>query len=169
VKPPITIRRLREDEVGAIRALRLRALQTDPIAFGSSYAQEHAFPEETWSERTIAGATSLTQSTWVAEAPGGELVGSVTILRTEGRFGVFGMWVDPGHRGRGLGRQLLKTALQWAQERGPMLPLWLDVNPKQAAAVHLYEDLGFRRTGKSKTLEHTEGEIAVEMVRSPGE
>ena len=164
---PIVVRRLRADEVDTSRSLRLRALQTDPIAFGSSYANEVNFPEQTWRERAIAGARSAVQSTWVAEDPGGPLVGLVTVVRTDERFGVFGMWVDPRYRGRGVGRELLANAMRWAQQQDSGLPLWLDVNPKQAAAVRIYESLGFRRTGKSKALEHTKGEIAMEMVRPP--
>ncbi len=165
--PSLLVRRLRADDWAAYRNLRLRALRTDPIAFGSSYAQEAAFPEQVWKERATAGANSSSQSTWVGEAPEGNLVGSITVVRTEASFGVFGMWVEPGHRAQGLGRVLLRTALRWAHDSDPALPAWLDVNPKQGAALHLYEELGFRRTGESKTLDHTEGEVAVRMVRPP--
>ena len=160
-----SIRRVRADEVAAERSLRLRALRSDPIAFGSSYAEEAKFPEEKWRERTVAGATSGTQSTWVAEVAGVGLIGSVTIIRTERGFGVFGMWLDPDHRGSGLGRQMLVNAIRWAEEQDPTPSFWLDVNPKQHAAVRTYEGLGFRRTGKTRPLGHTAGETVEEMVR----
>lgn len=160
-----TVRRLRPEEVEAYRSLRLRSLQADPAAFGSTYEREVAYPKDRWETRVRNGATSPTESTWVAEAPGGEIVGMCVIVRLEGKFGVFGMWVDPKFRGQHLGSRLLDRALRWSQELDPSLPHALDVNPRQEEALRLYESRGFRRTGASQRLEHTESDVAVEMLR----
>ena len=48
------VRRLRPDEWRDLRALRLRALEDAPDAFGATLAEEAAEPDLTWQER--AGA-----------------------------------------------------------------------------------------------------------------
>jgi ribosomal protein S18 acetylase RimI-like enzyme len=87
----------------------------------------------------------------------------------EGTVHLFGMWVDPEFRGRGIGRGLLDEALRWIQRSHRGRAVLLDVNPRQVAAVHLYESRGFRRTGNSSPLGHTPGERVVEMALTPRE
>lgn len=53
--------------------------------------------------------------------------------------------VGPAHRRRGVGKVLLKAATRYAQEQGA-LPV-LDVAQEGAAAISLYESLGWRRVG----------------------
>ena len=50
------IRRIRADEGLALRALRLAALADSPMAYGSTFAREHAYPDALWHERAAAGA-----------------------------------------------------------------------------------------------------------------
>ena len=87
--------------------------------------------------------------------------------RAEGRTYVFGMWVEPSCRGQRIGSRLLDTALDWARDVFPGQALRLDVNPRQTAAVLLYESRGFRRSGADRPLGHTEGEVRYEMMRPP--
>jgi ribosomal protein S18 acetylase RimI-like enzyme len=54
------------------------------------------------------------------------------------------MYLGRTYRGRGLGRQLLVTALDWARARGA-LAIRLDTTEEMQAARHLYEAYGFRR------------------------
>lgn len=161
------VRRLRADEVERYRELRLRSLRGDPQAFGSTLARELEFTKERWQERVTSGAMSDQQATFVAEAGGGSLVGMVVILLEKTCFKIFAMWVAPSHRGQGLGGRLLDVALAWGRERSPDLPGLLQVNPKQAPAVHLYESRGFRRNGKTEPLGHIQGEVCEEMERPP--
>lgn len=56
------------------------------------------------------------------------------------------MMVAPGWRGRGIGTRLVKEGIGWARENGAER-IGLDVFPDNAAAIALYEKLGFRRIG----------------------
>ncbi len=116
---------------------------------------------------TEKGARSTSSSLSVAEAPNRGLVGMALGALREGRLWVFGMWVEPGYRGRGTGAALLDSAIAWLHQQRPGDPIFLDVNPRQTAAVQLYESRGFRVTGASKKLDHSPGEIAVEMCTPP--
>ncbi len=161
------MRRAYASDWEAYRDLRLRALATDPLAFGSTLAREQAFEPETWKRRLGHPDDPGPSATWVAVAPTGEFVGLVASAAFEGEPHLFAMWVDPGHRRKGLASRLLDRALAWASARFPGQRIVLDVNPRQAEAVHLYESRGFRPTGRTTALEHTPGELVVEMAVEP--
>ncbi len=160
----VNVRRVVAEEWRGLRELRLRALRGDPLAFGSTAGREQAFPDTTWRERTEQAAVSDTTAQWVAVGPDGSLLGSAVIAEADGRVQLFGMWVDPVARGRGIGRRLLDAAVAWASRTFPGRPVYLEVNRRQAAAVRVYERGGFRFTGSSRPLDHTAGESVAEMV-----
>jgi GNAT superfamily N-acetyltransferase len=54
------------------------------------------------------------------------------------------MYLRPEARGRGLGRQLLGIALDWARSHGIGV-IRLDTSERMVAAQRLYEAHGFRR------------------------
>jgi hypothetical protein len=56
---------------------------------------------------------------------------------------VHSLEVDPDHRRRGLARQVLAELLDWGASRGARTA-WLHVESDNAAALALYEGLGFR-------------------------
>jgi len=160
----VEIRRLRPEEWSAHRELRLKALATDPLAFGSTLVREEAFADELWKARTVRGAASNDTALFVADAGSEGLVGMVAIALLEGQWHVFAMWVEPGRRGEGIGGRLLDAGLNWFRARTSGEPLHLGVNPRQGDAVRLYENRGFRRTGGSSPLGHADGEMTVSMV-----
>jgi molybdopterin-guanine dinucleotide biosynthesis protein A len=81
---------------------------------------------------------------WIALREG-EVVGSVA-LRSLGphELELKRMYLRPGQRGRGLGRRLLETALEWARADGARR-VKLDTSDRMEAARGLYEARGFRR------------------------
>jgi GNAT superfamily N-acetyltransferase len=54
------------------------------------------------------------------------------------------MYLRPEARGRGLGKQLLRIALDWARSHGISV-IRLDTSDRMTAAQRLYEAHGFRR------------------------
>jgi ribosomal protein S18 acetylase RimI-like enzyme len=165
----VVIRRIAFADFAAVRALRLRALATDPLAFGSTLAREVAFTEAEWDHRLRTPVHSPDQALWVAEIDPDGLVGMIGVLTVESRFHVVGMWVDPGRRRAGLGGALLDTLLSWTTLQQPARPVVLSVNPSQVGAVQLYLSRGFYATGIVEPLDHTPGAVLHEMIRaSPG-
>ncbi len=71
-------------------------------------------------------------------------VGTVALVRLEdGRVELTKMAVEPEVRGLGVGRLLMAAALEsFQQMRSPTL--FLETNTKLAAAIKLYESVGFR-------------------------
>jgi ribosomal protein S18 acetylase RimI-like enzyme len=85
------------------------------------------------------------------------------------RASVWGVWVDPGARGRGLGRALVQHVVDWAAGT-PARELRLCVTdgaPSRAAAA-LYRELGFRETGETEPLDSDPSLIARTMSRPLG-
>ena len=60
-----------------------------------------------------------------------------------------GMWVAPLHRRKGTGHVLLEAVLSWAREHGlKRIELWAP--SENAAALALYQQAGFRQTGRRR-------------------
>lgn len=78
----------------------------------------------------------------------GDVVGSIGIERLEGHGAeLHRLYLDSTLRGRGLGRALVETVLDWCQVEGIRhLILWSDTRFDRAHT--LYERMGFVRTGE---------------------
>ncbi|MBE7372286.1 GNAT family N-acetyltransferase [Dermacoccus barathri] len=140
------------------RDVRLRALGTNPEAFGSSFEREVAFPDERWVERASNPGTLL----WVADdepdassgvAPRGDgLAGlfpasgyldDVESARTltddpERLAFVVQVWVEPGRRGTGVVDDLVEALVLRARELGyRVLALHVFRANERAAAAYV--------------------------------
>ena len=81
---------------------------------------------------------------WIA-VDDGNVVGSVALRDLgDGAVELKRMYLRPEQRGRGLGKQLLALALDWAREHG-MSVVRLDTSERMETAQRLYEAHGFRR------------------------
>lgn len=143
------VRRFRPEEWRELRALRLRALASDPTAFGMTYAEEAAVPDEKWKERAREGAAGARVVRFVAEHEGARVGMAGAWLVPEASPPVaelVAMWVAPEARGAGAARALIEAVDAWAQHAGAStLILW--VNAANGRALRVYERAGFARLG----------------------
>ncbi len=79
----------------------------------------------------------------IAEAAGEPIGCCALIVIGPGEFELAKMTVSENSRGAGVGRRLLQFTISVARQMGAHL-LYLESNTKAAAAIHLYEQLGFR-------------------------
>ena len=129
------------DDWALVRDVRLRALADSPDSFGAILAQARAEPERVWRER-LAGA----DPTLVAVEHGvGVAMGGVFSLPGSDAAWIYGMWIDPACRGRGLGRRLLTELVSRAESTG-RTP-YLHVTEGNDGARALYVSCGFLPTG----------------------
>ena len=144
------VRQTRAADWAALRRLRLRALADAPGAFASTLEAELAFPDDVWRQR--AGDDPAAATFIASEA--GDDIGLARIFAEpdpHGRTHLVSMWVDGGHRRRGVARALIDRAVRWAAERhAHEVILW--VADENATARRLYEQVGFRPTGRRQPL-----------------
>jgi GNAT superfamily N-acetyltransferase len=104
---------------------------------------------------------------WIALA-GGEVAGSVA-LRDLGddAYKLKRMYLRPAHRGHGLGRRLLATALDWARANDARV-VRLDTAEGMVAARRLYESAGFVQLPDPELPRQGQQRLAYELrLRTP--
>jgi GNAT superfamily N-acetyltransferase len=149
-----------------LRQLRLRALSDAPHAFGSSLEVEFAYPESEWldlarrSERAdeIVVFAAVDGEDWVGMAAGRWYDREAAVAA------LWGMWVDPAARGRGLGAGLVAAVHAWAAERGARV-LRLGAVTGEDDPAAFYERLGFIDTGETGALRRDPARAFRHMAR----
>ena len=143
VLEPITPRNLLP-----FQSIRLRALKTDPQAFGSTYEREAKFTFHDWVQRTDRwnGETGIGYLAMDGGSPCG-IAGSLLDGEDSTRAQLVSMWTAPTHRQQGIGRLLVGEVERWAREHGART-LILMVTSNNQSAITFYERLGFARTGR---------------------
>jgi GNAT superfamily N-acetyltransferase len=151
----VLIRRIRSDEGLRWREVRLRALQTDPLAYGSTFEGAAARSEREWMTMAAGNATSDDLATFFAIIDE-HVVGLAVANRDQERkeiFDVYSVWVAPEARRQRVGTQLLAALEEWVRDRGGSA-LELMVSDAAPAARALYERAGFRPDGRSEPAPH---------------
>jgi RimJ/RimL family protein N-acetyltransferase len=161
----VTIRRVTASDWLEMKRLRLAALATDRMAFGSTFEAESAFGDDVWIDRARASATSDERATWVALDRGGRMIGMLGVLIEEEGAKLFGTWVDPVARGEGVAGRMLDTVIAWVEAGHPALPIALSVNPAFEAAVRLYRSRGFEPDGCREPIPHAPSMHCARMIR----
>jgi len=133
------------------KALRLEALKTDPLAFGSSYEETLEFDDAIWQERAQSAFDKDNQITLYAESDG-KLVGMMGAIwsnriKTGHVAMIYGVYVSTDYRGQGVGRRLLQALMDELQANPQIEKVNLTVNPTQTSAQALYESFGFQPIG----------------------
>jgi ribosomal protein S18 acetylase RimI-like enzyme len=129
--------------------LRLEALQGDPEAFSASAEDHQSLSLKDVESRLGAGTTG---SFVVGAFEESRLVGMAGFVREKGlktrhKGRIWGVYVAPGKRGRGVGRKMI----QMLPERGGSIDgveqVLISVAATQTSAAGLYGSLGFERFG----------------------
>lgn len=103
-----------------------------------------------WQESTFRALMRRPSASLLTAEADGAVVGFAVLWFVEDGGELGDLAVDPGHRGRGIGRTLLDRSIEEARLRGART-LYLEVRESNEAARALYETAGFdpvgRRTG----------------------
>lgn len=141
------VQQLRKNDWQRGREIRLRSLADMPDAFGATLDVEEMFPEEKWIERVARQDAA----TFVALTQDNQDAGLVTMAPYNDEIGLFGMWIDPRYRKKGIGSMLVDAGVRWAGSCG-FNRIFLDVGDHNHAAIALYQSRGFLPTGETGTL-----------------
>jgi len=147
------IDRLRPGESDRWRRIRLRALQEDPYAFGTTYAEASQWDAARWEAQVVEFAT------FVAVLDGHDVgVARGASHHLSDMRELVSMWVDPAARRMGVAAQLIESVAAWAAAAGATL-LVLDVVAGNAAAIALYRRAGFVSFDGEAMGERAPGEV----------
>lgn len=161
------------------KGLRLKALQTSPESFSSTYERESTFTFSDWEGRlknpnaytfvavqlfdgekgTEIPLEDVAKRDWVGTVV---IVGPINAESEFGHFGIAGLFVLPEARGMGLGQRLVEVAVEHgknvARERGlKHAMVQVSVKSGNGKVLKMYERLGFT------VQEDEEGEIKLEL------
>lgn len=160
---------LNSEHARAFQELRLAALRECPSAFASSYEEEHDTPIAAVAERLVARPDRCVLGAWLDS----DLIGMVGLRREQERklshkAFIWGMYVAPAARRRGIGGRLLAHALARAASMPGVRQINLGVNATNAEAVTLYEAAGFTAFGVERGFMLLDGRLhdEIHMVRT---
>ncbi len=140
------------------RELMLEAYEQAPDAFTTTAAERREEPDSWWIKR-IGSSDGLGTSfgAWQAAS----LVGTVAIEysakpKTRHSALILGMYVQPTHRGKGIGVALMKAAIAAAAARPEIIALTLTLTEGNERALRLYHSVGFISWGTQPNAIRTE-------------
>lgn len=145
----IIARLLTEADLDQLWNIRLRSLQDNPEAFGSTYEETLQRGKESFRQRL---RQPHAETFYVGSFEDERLMGIVGFFRESGTKGqhkgyVISMYVAPEQRGRGVGKALVAEAIAQARAISGLEQLLLAVVTTNTAARQLYRSLGFEVYG----------------------
>jgi putative acetyltransferase len=155
------IRGFRRDDAAAVREIVFGVLEE----FG--LAPDHAGTDVDLSDVELH-YQARGGGFWVVEDGRGRIVGTCGLWLDpdeHARCELRKMYLRPEWRGRGLGRQLLETALDHARRTG-RTRVELETNRAMTAAIALYESRGFRAI-EGETCDRCDRKFALQLEEGP--
>ena len=160
----VAIRLLVPEDAEDAVSLRQEMLRDTPTAFLASPNSDSGSNVETVRERLASGPGNA-----IIGAFDPDLVASVGILHAPRHpkgahhAHVWGMYVQPAHRRRGIGKLILDAAIAHARSLEGVTQLNLGVSESTPGARALYESVGFVAWGTEPRAMRVEGEYYAEV------
>lgn len=143
------IRLFTEQDAQALWDLRMLALKTDPWSFVDSPEELRVISVEEFAARLRADdAENFIVGAFEQQIAVG-MVGCYqeVPLKRRHKAWIWGVFVTPATRGRGIARSLMQAAIERAKAIDGLDMVMLTVSVDQPAPRKLYESLGFRSIG----------------------
>ena len=150
--PQIIYRKLKSSEAVDFRRIRLECLQNFPDSFGTLYEDEVGKPKLYFEELI---EQNVPDGFFYGAFAGDDLIGIAGFVRgdrtkTRHRGEIVAMYVNPDFRGRQVGENLLRALIGSVFQLEGIEQVHLTVVAGNAAAVGLYERIGFETFGVQK-------------------
>jgi len=164
----IRIRPIRFDDLDAFRAMRIEAVRACPLAFTADLAATEARSLDEWRAQLARSTSDGRDVIMLADAGPAGLAGMTGVFTIDqpklAHVGsVWGVYVRPPFRGRGVGERLLRACVDWAREKG-RVTLKLSVVAGNDAARRCYERVGFTAYGVEPLAVQWDGQLHDEIL-----
>lgn len=145
--------RLGPGDAGRYWVLRKRMLEESPWAFSSDVETDRAREPEAFARRLAEGLARGGFGVMGCADEGGALTAAAGLMRRpkrkiEHRAEIWGVFVRPEARGKGLGRAVVGAAVRELLSWRGVDSVGLSVSVRSGEALKLYESLGFRVWGR---------------------
>ena len=154
------IARIQPGQGQLLRAIRLESVQYNNSAFAISQTQLLGLSHDQWEQACSTAMVGQPDAIFVARSHA-DVIGMVGCridaspkMRHVGV--VWGMYVNPSHRGKRIGTQLIEQVIAHGAHLGLHM-LKLSVTTNQDAAIALYRRVGFARYAYEPALLHIDG------------
>ncbi len=143
----MTITKLSSDHWQDYKKLRLEAVENSPQSFLAAV-------EETNKEKTADWKNKI-KNMFFALDDHGELVGMIGCYKEQSTklqhiANIVSFYIKPEFRKKGLGREMIKTAIDFAKTKLEVKKVQLGVITTQTPAYELYKSVGFITIGEQK-------------------
>ena len=139
----ISIRRLTEKHWREFSQIRLKALLTDPQVFGSNYEKESQMSEMEWRSRLQATDNAIFLI-YAGDTPVGITCVSVDRNDPTGKTALlWGSWLAPEFRGKGLSELMYQTRIDWAKNQPSVEKIIVSHRASNLASKYANQKHGF--------------------------
>jgi RimJ/RimL family protein N-acetyltransferase len=148
----VSIRQLTENDWLEFAQIRLKALQTDPSVFGSNYEKESQLTEVDWREKLQAKDNAIFLI-YENETPIGMTCVSVDRTdETKKTALLWGSWLAPDFRGKGLSELMYQTRINWAKQQQTVEKIIVSHRASNISSKHANQKHGFVETHKTEKV-----------------
>ncbi len=148
----IFIRQLTENNWREFSQVRLKALQTDPTVFGSNYEKESQMTEADWRSHLQAKDNAIFLI-YEDETPIGMTGVSINWNDpTEKTALLWGSWLAPHARGKGLSELMYQTRINWAKQQPTVEKIIVSHRASNVASKYANQKHGFVLTHKTEKV-----------------
>ena len=136
------------DQWQLYKAVRCAALTNAPYAYSSTLENALERSDDDWMRLTNQYASDPNSITFFA-FENEILCGMAACVIDANEAEMYAVWVDPGYRRKGVGRELIEFAIAWSQLHGAA-KLNVGVFDDNPGALAFYRSAGFEDSGRIK-------------------
>jgi RimJ/RimL family protein N-acetyltransferase len=142
----LSVSQANESDWQDLRFIRLKALQTDPAVFSSNYQKESAMTEAEWKSwlQTDDAAIFLIRENSILIGMTAISVDRDDVMRK--RAILWGSWLEPSARGKGLSRIMYQKRIEWATKHPTIEQIIVSHRASNLPSKYANQKYGFQYT-----------------------
>lgn len=150
----IEVRPFRPEEWQLYRTVRLKALENDPLVFGSSFEKEREYADDKWQQDLVNPDLAV-----FGVFLNGDVIGmtGVAVDREDAakeKAKLWGSWLEREWRSKGLSRKMYAARLDWAKAHPTVRRVIVSHRKSNAVSKRANQRHGFRFTHAEERVWH---------------